>query len=89
MPTVIEKGFFHGFNGKALVAVVSSSLGGLVVAAVLKVCMRRSNGTHDTAPAVPLSPLSHLRSPHRQHADAILKGYATALSVVLTAALSA
>jgi len=54
----VERGLWHGFNVAALVAVVSSALGGLIVSAVLK------------------------------YADSVLKGYATALSVILTGILS-
>ena len=32
----MERGLWHGFNVAALVAVVSSALGGLIVSAVLK-----------------------------------------------------
>jgi len=55
---IVERGLWHGFNVAALVAVVSSALGGLIVSAVLK------------------------------YADSVLKGYATALSVILTGILS-
>ena len=33
---IIEYGLWHGFDGRAVVAVVSSALGGLIVSAVLK-----------------------------------------------------
>lgn len=55
---IMEKGFFHNFNGPALLSCLNSSIGGLIVAAVLK------------------------------HANSVLKGYATAVSVVLTGVLS-
>ena len=58
-PTIIEHGLWYGFDGAAVLAVVSSALGGLIVAAVLK------------------------------YADSVLKGYATAASVILTGVLSA
>ena len=35
-PTIIERGLWYGFDGAAVLAVVSSALGGLIVAAVLK-----------------------------------------------------
>jgi len=58
-PTIIERGLWHGFDHRAVIAVVSSALGGLIVSAVLK------------------------------YADSVLKGYATASSVILTGLLSA
>jgi len=33
---IAERGLWHGFNSAALVAVLSSALGGLIVSAVLK-----------------------------------------------------
>ena len=57
-PTIIEYGLWRGFDFKAVVAVVSSALGGLIVSAVLK------------------------------YADSVLKGYATATSVIATGILS-
>jgi UDP-sugar transporter A1/2/3 len=56
---IVEYGLWRGFDGRAIVAVISSALGGLIVSAVLK------------------------------YADAVLKGYATATSVILTGILSA
>mmetsp|Transcript_13361 Transcript_13361/g.32425 ORF Transcript_13361/g.32425 Transcript_13361/m.32425 type:complete len:418 (-) Transcript_13361:196-1449(-) len=53
-----EKGLWYGFNGPAFISIFVSSIGGLIVAAVLK------------------------------YADAVLKGYATAISVVLTGVMS-
>ena len=58
-PVIVEYGLWRGFDGRAIVAVISSALGGLIVSAVLK------------------------------YADAVLKGYATATSVILTGILSA
>ena len=58
-PTIVEYGLWRGFDGRAVIAVVSSALGGLIVSAVLK------------------------------YADSVLKGYATASSVILTGMLSA
>ena len=55
---IAEKGLWYGFDLAAVMSVVSSALGGLIVAAVLK------------------------------FADSVLKGYATALSVILTGLLS-
>ena len=57
-PAILEHGLWYGFDVAAVVAVVSSALGGIIVSAVLK------------------------------HADSVLKGYATAASVVLTGILS-
>lgn len=56
--TIVEMGFFHNFNGPAFLSCLNSSIGGLIVAAVLK------------------------------HANSVLKGYATAVSVVLTGVFS-
>ena len=56
---IIEYGLWSGFDHRAVIAVVSSALGGLIVSAVLK------------------------------YADSVLKGYATATSVILTGVLSA
>mmetsp|Transcript_43175 Transcript_43175/g.113402 ORF Transcript_43175/g.113402 Transcript_43175/m.113402 type:complete len:350 (+) Transcript_43175:117-1166(+) len=58
-PVIIEYGLWRGFDSRAIVAVMSSALGGLIVSAVLK------------------------------YADSVLKGYATATSVILTGILSA
>jgi len=58
LPQIVERGLWHGFDLAAVIAVVSSALGGLIVAAVLK------------------------------YADSVLKGYATAASVILTGLLS-
>lgn len=58
MPTILEVGLWHGFDQAACIAVVSSSMGGLIVSAVLK------------------------------YADSVLKGYATAASVILTGTLA-
>ena len=58
-PVILEHGLWHGFDRRAIVAVMSSALGGLIVSAVLK------------------------------YADSVLKGYATATSVILTGLLSA
>lgn len=58
MKEVVEKGFFHDFTAGAWISIVDSTVGGLLVAAVLK------------------------------YADAVLKGYATAISVVITGILS-
>lgn len=58
MPLIIERGLWYGFDLAAVMSVVSSALGGLIVAAVLK------------------------------YADSVLKGYATAASVILTGWLS-
>mmetsp|Transcript_25638 Transcript_25638/g.52495 ORF Transcript_25638/g.52495 Transcript_25638/m.52495 type:complete len:415 (-) Transcript_25638:96-1340(-) len=55
---IVVKGLFHNFNGPAFLSIFNSSIGGLIVAAVLK------------------------------FADAVLKGYATAISVVMTGVLS-
>lgn len=51
-------GLFHNFSPAAFLSVISSALGGLIVASVLK------------------------------YADSVLKGYATAMSVILTGVLS-
>jgi len=58
MDQIIEKGLWFGFNGPAVISILVSAIGGLIVAAVLK------------------------------YADAVLKGYATAMSVVLTGVCS-
>ena len=58
LPQIAERGLWHGFDMAAVIAVVSSAMGGLIVAAVLK------------------------------YADSVLKGYATAASVILTGMLS-
>jgi len=58
LDVIMKKGLLFGFNGPACVSILVSSIGGLIVAAVLK------------------------------FADAVLKGYATAISVVLTGILS-
>jgi solute carrier family 35 (UDP-sugar transporter), member A1/2/3 len=55
---IVEKGLFHNFTFPAFLSVLSSAVGGLIVAAVLK------------------------------YADSVLKGYATAMSVILTGVLS-
>lgn len=51
---IVEYGLFHNFNFGALLTVLNSAIGGLIVAGVLK------------------------------YADSILKGYATAISVIVT-----
>ena len=56
---IVEYGLWRGFDHRAVIAVASSALGGLIVSAVLK------------------------------YADSVLKGYATAISVILTGILSA
>ena len=58
MDQIMDKGLLYGFNGPAVISIFVSSIGGLIVAAVLK------------------------------FADAVLKGYATAISVILTGVLS-
>ena len=58
MREVMEEGFFHDFTAGAWISILDSTVGGLLVAAVLK------------------------------YADAVLKGYATAVSVVITGVLS-
>ena len=55
---IMTNGLFFNFSHGAVVSVIMSAIGGLIVASVLK------------------------------HADSILKGYATALSVILTGILS-
>jgi solute carrier family 35 (UDP-sugar transporter), member A1/2/3 len=55
---IVEYGLFYKFNGGAILTVLNSAIGGLIVAAVLK------------------------------YADSVLKGYATAISVILTGVLS-
>jgi len=55
---IVEYGLFYNFTMSAFASVLSSALGGLIVAAVLK------------------------------YADSVLKGYATAVSVILTGVLS-
>jgi solute carrier family 35 (UDP-sugar transporter), member A1/2/3 len=55
---IVEYGLFHNFTISAFFSVLSSAVGGLIVAAVLK------------------------------YADSVLKGYATAMSVILTGVLS-
>lgn len=55
---ILKGGFFQNFNGPAFFSCLNSSVGGLIVATVLK------------------------------YADSVLKGYATAVSVVLTGVLS-
>lgn len=55
---ILAHGLFFNFTAAALLSVVNSAVGGLIVAAVLK------------------------------YADSVLKGYATAVSVVLTGVLS-
>lgn len=55
---ILQHGLFHNFTGGAVLSILNSALGGLIVAAVLK------------------------------YADSVLKGYATAMSVVLTGVLS-
>ena len=55
---IVEYGLWRGFDHRAVTAVASSALGGLIVSAVLK------------------------------YADSVLKGYATATSVILTGVLS-
>ena len=56
---IVQHGLWKGFDRRAVIAVASSALGGLIVSAVLK------------------------------YADSVLKGYATATSVILTGILSA
>jgi len=58
LPTIVQVGIWHGFDRAAVIAVLSSAFGGLIVSAVLK------------------------------YADSVLKGYATAASVMLTGLLS-
>jgi solute carrier family 35 (UDP-sugar transporter), member A1/2/3 len=55
---IVEYGLFYKFDGGAILTVLNSAIGGLIVAAVLK------------------------------YADSVLKGYATAISVILTGVLS-
>ena len=55
---IMKHGLFHNFTSSAFMSVIDSTVGGLLVAAVLK------------------------------YADSILKGYATALSVILTGFVS-
>lgn len=55
---IVENGLFQNFTFPAFLSVLSSAVGGLIVAAVLK------------------------------YADSVLKGYATAMSVILTGVLS-
>ena len=56
--TIIEYGLFYNFNFGAMLTVLNSAIGGLIVAAVLK------------------------------YADSVLKGYATAISVIVTGLMS-
>lgn len=82
---IIEYGLWHGFDGAAMVAVVSSALGGLVVSAVLK-CARQSRvATRARRRDQP----ARARHPSCRYADSVLKGYATSASVILTGLLSA
>ena len=55
---IMSHGLFHNFTFGAFLSVLSSAMGGLIVASVLK------------------------------YADSVLKGYATAMSVILTGVLS-
>ena len=55
---ILRYGMFHNFNAPAVLSLINSAIGGLIVAGVLK------------------------------FADAVLKGYATAISVVMTGLLS-
>ncbi len=49
LPQIVERGLWHGFDLAAVIAVVSSALGGLIVAAVLKCALatRVSGGAHN------------------------------------------
>jgi solute carrier family 35 (UDP-sugar transporter), member A1/2/3 len=101
---IIEYGLFHNFNGGAILTVFNSALGGLIVAAVLKVrCMghyniivfyRRSQKNlrvwrvMSTETTNSITHHIHVHPPPSQYADSVLKGYATAISVIMTGLLS-
>ena len=81
---ILEKGLWYGFNGPAFVSIFVSAIGGLIVAAgnlVTQVqCFTNVRHSH--------ARLLNCVVPVLKFADSVLKGYATAISVVLTGVLS-
>ena len=81
---ILEKGLWYGFNGPAFVSIFVSAIGGLIVAAgnlVTQVqCFTNVRLSH--------ARLLNCVVPVLKFADSVLKGYATAISVVLTGVLS-